>query len=142
MEYRELQREIAMAYLGTPYRWGGDDPSGFDCSGFVIEILQSVGVLNRGFDTTAAGLSRRFQRYFDVTDIQPGDLVFWESSRTGRIIHVEMLLDQALSIGASGGGSTTKRLADAWNQNAYIKIRPHASRPHQAGFANPYITVT
>jgi len=30
----------------TFYLWGGDDPlAGFDCSGFVIEILKSVGIL-------------------------------------------------------------------------------------------------
>ena len=37
--------KLAWKYIGKFYKWGGDDPSGFDCSGFVIEILKSVGIL-------------------------------------------------------------------------------------------------
>lgn len=50
----------ALSYLGTPYIWGGDDPSGFDCSGFVIECLKSVGLLSENEDFTADGLYRKF----------------------------------------------------------------------------------
>ena len=47
MNFRKnMAFEIAWHLLGTPYRWGGDDPIlGFDCSGFIVEILKSVGVL-------------------------------------------------------------------------------------------------
>ena len=53
--------QTALAYLGTPYVWGGDDPSGFDCSGFVIECLKSAGLLNESDDFTADGLLKRFK---------------------------------------------------------------------------------
>jgi len=39
MDRREIAAKIAWHYLGTPYVWGGDDFSGFDCSGYVIEIM-------------------------------------------------------------------------------------------------------
>ncbi|MDD5426576.1 MAG: NlpC/P60 family protein, partial [candidate division Zixibacteria bacterium] len=53
----------ALAYLGTPYIWGGDDPSGFDCSGFVIECLKSAGILEEAEDYSADGLMRRYEAY-------------------------------------------------------------------------------
>ena len=48
----------ALSYRGTPYVWGGDDPSGFDCSGFVLECLKSVGLLPERADLTADRLMK------------------------------------------------------------------------------------
>ena len=138
-ERREIAIGVAKSYLGTAYRWGGDDPSGFDCSGLMIECLQSVGVLPRGRDFTAAMIWDRFpKKIFDQSEVKAGDLVFWKVRRSSRIIHIEMMINGELAIGASGGGSKTKTLADAWRGNAYVKIRPANSRAGIAGFINPY----
>jgi cell wall-associated NlpC family hydrolase len=128
--------EYAKSFRGVFYKWGGDDPSGFDCSGFVIEVLKAVGCLKRIGDWTAAGLFELFEK-IPENYIAPGDLVFW-SNPAGKIIHVEMIIAGKLSIGASGGGSATITAVDAIRQNAYIKVRPIYSRPAIAGFANPY----
>lgn len=124
--------DVLMAYLGTPYRWGGDDPSGLDCSGLMIEALQSVGAFPRGQDTTADGLMRSFTPV-QFGAVQPGDLIFWvrnDASADGvRAYHVGAIIEpHQLYIGAEGGGSSTKTLADAWRRNAYVKIRPVLSR--------------
>ena len=125
--------------LGKPYIWGGNDPmQGFDCSGFVVELLKSVGILPRYGDWTAQGLWDKFGmfEYNNPELIEPGDLVFWHSKRnSSRIVHVEILINKNLSIGASGGGSENATLQDAIDRDAYVKIRPYTTRPHMAGFA-------
>ncbi|HUV28895.1 MAG TPA: NlpC/P60 family protein [Anaerolineales bacterium] len=131
---REIALKIAYSYLGTPYIWGGDDPSGFDCSGFCIEILQSVGCLPRNGDWTADQLADLWQR---TRSDDPGNLVFWRSDG-GKVIHVEMCIGDGLAIGASGGGSKTTTIAAAIKQNAFIKIRPINSRPKVWGYTNPF----
>jgi len=136
IEIRKIAVDYAMQFVGKFYKWGGDDPSGFDCSGLVIEVLKAVGCFKRQEDTTAAGLFLMYDRPSAETT-RPGDLVFWNNA-AGKIIHVEMIIAGKLAIGASGGGSTTITTADAIRQNAFIKVRPIMSRPGIAGFANPY----
>ena len=138
MTKRETALMIAWSYLGTPYIWGGDDPvKGFDCSGFVIECLKSVGLLPRSGDWTAQGLKDYFKE--DVMALPgAGRLVFWQNKSKNKIIHVEMCIDEELSIGASGGGSRTNTVQDAIDQNAYIKIRPFNTRANLWGFVDPF----
>ncbi|MCY7369989.1 MAG: C40 family peptidase [Polaromonas sp.] len=69
----------AMGFLGVPYRRGGDDAEGgFDCSGFVKAMYaQSVGLLlPRRAEQQAAATQR-----IDKTELQPGDLVFFNTLR-------------------------------------------------------------
>lgn len=119
---RIIATRIAYAMLNTPYRWGGDDPiKGFDCSGFVIEILRSVALLPEEHDWTAHDLAFMFP---ESNVIKKGCLVFFQNATQDRYIHVEYALDEELSIGASGGGSRVNTEQDAERHNAYIKVRP------------------
>ncbi|HSV53311.1 MAG TPA: C40 family peptidase, partial [Burkholderiaceae bacterium] len=69
----------AMGFLGVPYRRGGNNAdSGFDCSGFVRAMYeQTVGLLlpRRANEQAAA------TQTIDKTDLQPGDLVFFNTMR-------------------------------------------------------------
>ncbi|MFN9727858.1 C40 family peptidase [Acidovorax sp.] len=69
----------AMGFLGVPYRRGGNSvETGFDCSGFVRAIYeQTVGLLlPRRADQQAAATE-----VIDRKDLQPGDLVFFNTMR-------------------------------------------------------------
>ncbi len=69
----------AMGFLGVPYRRGGSNAdTGFDCSGFVRAMYeQSVGLLlpRRANEQAAA------TQQIDRQDLQPGDLVFFNTMR-------------------------------------------------------------
>ena len=134
---KKIAERVAFSFLGKPYLWGGDDPiNGFDCSGFCIEILKSVGLLPRNGDWTAQMLWDKF-KYREVDEPHNGCLVFWKNN-SGKIIHVEYAINEILCIGASGGGSRTRTEEDAAEQNAYIKIRPWATRSNVKGFIDPF----
>lgn len=63
----------AKRHIGTPYQWGGTNPSGFDCSGYMNYVFKKSGV---ELPRTAA------QQYGVGTpvakaNLQKGDLVFF-----------------------------------------------------------------
>lgn len=77
---------MALSYRGAPYRNGGSDPSGFDCSGFVQWVFAQNGVRLPREVRDQYGLGRKIER----DDIRPGDLVFFDTS--GGASHVGIAL--------------------------------------------------
>ena len=71
---------LAERYVGSPYRWGGTSPAGFDCTGFVLWVYSQFGV---DLPHNEAGqLASGAQVSTD--DLQPGDiLVFANTYRAG-----------------------------------------------------------
>ena len=69
----------AMGFLGVPYRRGGNSAdTGFDCSGFVRAMYeQSVGLLLPRKAEQQAAATQNITR----DDLQPGDLVFFNTMR-------------------------------------------------------------
>lgn len=93
-----LLLQEADLWLGTPYRYGGNDHSGVDCSGLVTQIY------NRALDiklprTTAQQIE--FCRSLRRDEMQPGDLVFFRSPRSPNVSHVGMYVGGGNMIHAS-----------------------------------------
>jgi cell wall-associated NlpC family hydrolase len=82
--------DFAAAQLGDPYVYGGTGPNGWDCSGLVQGAYRAAGVsLPR-----VVGPQYGATRHISMSQLQPGDLVFYSSMSHvgiyighGRVIH-------------------------------------------------------
>lgn len=125
MNSLELLRDYALTFSGTPYIWGGDDFYGYDCSGFVQELMWAVGELDRK-DRTANELYTYYLENGFIEEPTLGALAFFGSS--DRVSHVAFCLDSKLMIEAADGGKAVSNPIEAQKANAFIKIRPISSR--------------
>jgi cell wall-associated NlpC family hydrolase len=98
---------------GTPYRNGGSDPTGFDCSGFVKYVFEQYGI----------AMPRDVRRQFEVganvdaPSLEPGDLVFFSTVAPGAS-HVGIAVggDQFVHAPSSTGVVRVERLsAQYWS---------------------------
>lgn len=88
------------ALIGTPYRWGGTTPRGFDCSGFVQYLYKQ-----KGFRLPRTSRAQ-FAELTPVDAPKPGDLVFFR--RGGRINHVGMYIGEGKMIHSPQSGSSIR----------------------------------
>ncbi len=92
----------ALAMLGQPYRWGGDAPGGFDCSGLVLYAGDGAGLhLPRtAHEQIRSGVSIARKQ------VQAGDLVFMRLEH--KELHVGIALDNERFIHAPSTGRTVR----------------------------------
>lgn len=66
-------------YIGVPYVFGGTTPKGFDCSGFIQYVFKELGYnIPRLADE-----QYKLGKAVKVTELQPGDLVFFSTYEPG-----------------------------------------------------------
>ncbi|RWZ59077.1 hypothetical protein EQV77_09000 [Halobacillus fulvus] len=88
--------DVAYDYSNSPYVYGGTTPSGFDCSGFTQYVFAKVGIdLNR---TSGAQYSQG--DHVSRSNLQPGDLLFFNYYDGGSISHVGIYIGNNKMISA------------------------------------------
>ncbi|MBI3047870.1 MAG: C40 family peptidase [Acidobacteria bacterium] len=99
----------ALEFLGAPYRNGGSDPSGFDCSGFVQWVFGRHGL------ALPREVRDQYQvgRDVDLDDVRAGDLLFFETVSRGAS-HVGIAL---------GNG----RFVHAPSSRGVVRVEPYAA---------------
>ena len=117
----QLAAQIALQQVGVPYRYGGQSPSGFDCSGLVhysyARAGQSVPRTTAGLWTGTEPVSRE--------RLQAGDLLFF--SIAGKMSHVGLYVGDGHFVHAPSTGKTVsvRSLSNAFYRDAFLR----AGRP-------------
>ena len=105
--------------MGEPYQWGGAGPSSWDCSGLTQGAWEKAGVTLSHF----TGYQWDETRRIPLSDLQPGDLVFFgDSGPTSH--HIGLYVGNGQMIEAPHTGAFV-RYASIWRSD----ILPFGGRP-------------
>lgn len=110
--------DTALQFLGTPYRNGGADPSGFDCSGFVHFVFAQAGL------SVPRTVEAQSHMGAEVDQLSAGDLVFFRTSGRGPT-HVGIALgpDRFIHAPSSRGEVRIEPLARRYWAERYLEAR-------------------
>lgn len=88
---------IAKSYLNVPYKWGGSNPTGFDCSGFIYYTFNQSG--KQVVRTNAAGY---YNMSTKVSSPKVGDIIYFKNTYATGITHLGIYMGNGQFIHAGG----------------------------------------
>ncbi|WP_229599002.1 C40 family peptidase [Runella sp. CRIBMP] len=131
--YANYVRDVvntARTFTGTPYRSGGNDRRGIDCSGLVASVYSEVGLKVPRISWQQAEFGTEVE---EVHDIKAGDWIFYvpDAGKAGYVSHVGIVTEvrgknEILFIHASSSkGVREDNLYSKYFKNRFVKaIRP------------------
>ena len=120
-------RVIAAAaqYEKTPYRYGGIDRHGLDCSGFVyVSFKDALGVST---PRSTTGLYTWVEK-IPFEKAQAGDLLFFKTDRSGKISHVAIYLGNKRFIHSASEGPKTGVIYSSFSDQYWARTFAGAGR--------------
>lgn len=108
---------IALQQIGTPYRYGGSNQAGFDCSGLVYFAYGKVGVRT---PRTTSALWRELMP-IDASGLEVGDVLFFDIA--GKVSHVGLYVGRGRFVHAPSSGRSVSiaSLAEPFYREAFIR---------------------
>ncbi len=110
--------EFAKKQIGTPYSSAGNDPKGFDCSGFTCYVMNEFGVT---LPRRALDQEKKSQK-IEQKQAKKGDLVFFDNG--SGISHVGLIIgNNGISLQMIHASSSKGVIITDINQSEYWKLR-------------------
>lgn len=105
---------VAKKYIGTPYKYGGMSPKGFDCSGFVGYSYKKTG---KPLPRTAGDMYKKGKKV-TKKNLKKGDLIFFSTYKKGAS-HVGIYVGDNKFIHSSSKGVKIDQLSNTYWKSKY-----------------------
>lgn len=116
----------ALSLRGVPYRLGGSDPAGFDCSGLVSYVFGRHGL------PVPRSVAEQFRAGHEIAPdaLEPGDLVFFATKSAGAS-HVGIAIggDEFVHAPAANGVVRVERIAGSYWTPRFLGARRITVQP-------------
>lgn len=108
-------------WLHTPYKWGGTDEKGIDCSAFLQRLLAEVYTLHIPRTSVQQFLTQGVERFSSVKYCSEGDLVFFRTLPDTYVSHVGLYLSNNMFVNSSSSkGVSIASLNDPYWKKRYV----------------------
>lgn len=108
-------------FLGSPYVFGTAGPDEFDCSGFTQYVYANTAGI---FLPHSAAAQSREGTAVSISNMKPGDLVFFSTNGSGNVSHVGIYIGGDQFIAANNDGVSIQNLfSSAYWSNDFLWAR-------------------
>ncbi|MFK2827011.1 C40 family peptidase [Bacillus sp. B190/17] len=118
INYGEEAAAMAEILIGSPYKYGGISPEGFDASGFTQYVYKEAAT-NMNIPRTSVA-QYKIGKAVKQTDLQFGDLVFYATGAKGKVSFVAVYNGNGTLIGATSKGVKKIKMSDKYWKDRYI----------------------
>ena len=112
---------LAQQFIGVPYVYAGQSPSGFDCSGFVYYVFKNAAGITLNRTAYTQGYDDRYPKITNKADLKVGDVLFFNTVTTDSDLcdHAGIYLGNNQFIHASSGGGKVMISSLGTNDSSY-----------------------
>jgi lipoprotein Spr len=112
-------------WLNTPYKWGGTDEKGIDCSAFIQRLLNEVYDLKIPRTSIEQLLTERIEPFRSAKYLSEGDILFFRTMEDKIVSHVGIYLCNYMFVNSSSSkGVSIGCLKDLyWRQRFVVAGR-------------------
>jgi murein DD-endopeptidase len=121
INYGEEVAAVAKDYVGSPYKYGGTTPKGFDASGFTQYVYKNAAT-KMSIPRTSAE-QYKIGKFVKQNELQQGDLVFYTTGAKGKVSFVGIYYGNGTFIGATSKGVKVVKMSDKYWKDRYIGAR-------------------
>jgi hypothetical protein len=108
-------------WMATPYKWGGTDATGIDCSAFIQRVLAEVYNIQIPRTSVQQFFNDWIERFGSAEYLSEGDLVFFRTDNEKLISHVGMYLKNRMFVNSSSSkGVSIACLDDPYWKRCYV----------------------
>lgn len=108
-------------WLHTPYKWGGMDERGIDCSAFLQRLFADVYLIKIPRTSIEQFFAERVERFKSSRYLSEGDLVFFRTMEGKYVSHVGLYLQNDMFVNSSSSkGVSIASLKDPYWKKRYV----------------------